>query len=151
MQARESAQSGSWGTGRFGWRNQRRRVGVTGSGEIIERRLLFDEKTRCYSYTITELVDLVFSFDNYFSTVRVLDDVPSKTCVLRWSGSGDPLEGYTDKGVEEELLNFTKASQERWRNATEAEVQLAGVLVARRLTRVIPPSSSTSEIQTHAA
>ena len=38
--------------------------------------------------------------------MRVLDDVPSKTCVLRWSRSGDPLEGYTDKGVEEELLKF---------------------------------------------
>ena len=83
-----------------------RRVGVTGGGVIVERLLTFDEKARCYSYTITELIDLVFPFDNYLSTVRVLDDEPDKTCVLHWSGSGDPIEGFTDKDVEEELLKI---------------------------------------------
>jgi hypothetical protein len=55
---------------------------VTGGGEIVERLLTFDEKARSYSYTITELVDLVFPFDNYLSTIRMLDDVPGKTCIL---------------------------------------------------------------------
>ncbi len=80
-----------------------RRVGVTGGGVIVERLLLFDEKARCYSYTITELIDLVFPFDNYLSTIRVLDDEPGKTCILHWSGSGDPIEGFTGKDIEEEL------------------------------------------------
>jgi hypothetical protein len=92
-----------------------RRVAVTGGGEIVERMLHFDERARTYSYTITELIDLDFPFTNYLSTVSVVDDVPEKSCVLYWEGSGDPIEGASDQDVEDELRTIYEGIFEQLR------------------------------------
>ncbi len=78
-----------------------RRLEFAEGGMLRERLLHFDDEKRTHSYTITESSGIDLPFTNYLSTMTVKEDDPGKSCVVEWSGQGDPVEGASEKQVED--------------------------------------------------
>ena len=100
-----------WSALEFGGRD--RRVGVTPSGEIVERLTHYDDVERTYSYIITELIGLEFPFTNYYSTIVVKEKPGKAECQLDWRGWADPTPGHTPEEVETNLRGIYRGIADR--------------------------------------